>query len=55
LFAVKIAENIQQSLQLATTNFQLKVLLTFSNDPKENKTSTTGKEVAGQTSKQWLS
>jgi hypothetical protein len=31
-------ENIPQELQLATTNAQLDILPTFSNDPKEDKT-----------------
>jgi N12 class adenine-specific DNA methylase len=34
-----MAENIQQALQMTTTNAQLAVLPTFSNDPKEDKSS----------------
>jgi hypothetical protein len=36
-----MAENIQQALQTATTNTQLAILPTFSNDPKEDKSSGT--------------
>ena len=36
-----MAENIQQALQMATTNAQLAILPTFSNDPKEDRTSAT--------------
>ncbi len=36
-----MAENIQQALQLATTNAQLAIWLTFSNDAREDKTSAT--------------
>jgi hypothetical protein len=36
-----MTENIQQALQLATTSTQLTILPTFSNDPKEDKISTT--------------
>ena len=50
---------MQQALQLATTNAQLAILPTFSNDPKEDKSSATewlqkimNKKVVGQTSKQ---
>jgi hypothetical protein len=34
-----MAENIQQDLQLATTNTKLAILPIFSNNPKEDKTS----------------
>jgi hypothetical protein len=56
-----MAENIHQVLQLATTNVQLAIMPTFSNDPKKDKTSVmewlqklmnNKKEVAGQISKQ---
>jgi hypothetical protein len=36
-----MAENIQQALQLATTNAQLAILPTFFNDPKDDRTSAT--------------
>jgi hypothetical protein len=36
-----VAENIQQALQLATTNAQLSALPTFSNESREDKTSAT--------------
>jgi hypothetical protein len=36
-----MAENIQQALQLATTNAQLAILPTFCNDSREDKTSAT--------------
>jgi hypothetical protein len=36
-----MAENIQQALQLATTNNQLAILPTFSDDSREDKTSLT--------------
>jgi hypothetical protein len=34
-----LEKNIQQALQLATTNAQLAILPTFSNDSREDKTS----------------
>ena len=34
-----MAENIQQALQLARTNAQLSILLTFSNESREDRTS----------------
>jgi hypothetical protein len=36
-----MAENIQQALQMTTTNTQLAILPTFSNYPKEDNISTT--------------
>ena len=36
-----MAEAMQQALQLATTNAQLAILPTFSNDPKEDRSSAT--------------
>jgi hypothetical protein len=36
-----MAENIQQALQLATTNAQLAILPTFSNHSREEKSSAT--------------
>jgi hypothetical protein len=37
----KMAENIQQGFQMATTNAQLSLLATFSNDTKEDKSLST--------------
>jgi hypothetical protein len=36
-----MALNVQQAFHLTTTNAQLAILPTFSNDPKEDKTLTT--------------
>jgi hypothetical protein len=36
-----MAENIQQALQMASTNTQVAILQTFSNKPKEDKSSAT--------------
>jgi hypothetical protein len=37
----KVAENIQQALQITTSNPQLEILSAFSNDQKEDKSSGT--------------